>query len=192
MLARLSIVAIASVLMLVAPAVDAADDLWKRLEAGGRIVLLRHTITTPGVGDPPGMRLDDCATQRNLSDVGRMHARAIGAAFRERKIPLERVQSSPWCRCIETAQLAFGRSEPLTPLSNLFGRPENAARQVEALRVLIGRYEGKGNLVLVTHGSTIAALTGVSPDTGESVVVERRRDDGFEVVGRLSIQSPQR
>src|SRR5918993_533416 len=67
---------------------------------GGKAVFIRHAITTPGVGDPPGLKLDDCATQRNLTDEGRGHAKRIGQAFKARNIPVERVLSSPWCRCI--------------------------------------------------------------------------------------------
>ena len=161
-------------MLAVAPCVSAAGDLWKLLESGGRVVLIRHAITTPGAGDPPGMRLDDCSTQRNLTDDGRRHARAIGEAFRARRIEIDRVLSSPWCRCFETARLAFGRAEVSQPLSNLFGRPENATSQVEALRALVAAHRGNGNLVLVSHGSTILALTGISPATGEMVVVTAR------------------
>ncbi|HEX2200338.1 MAG TPA: histidine phosphatase family protein [Burkholderiales bacterium] len=163
------------------PAVAAANDaLWSLLEKGGQAVLVRHTLTTPGVGDPPGMRLDDCATQRNLSVEGRVHARRIGEEFRRRNIPVERVLSSPWCRCLETARLAFGKAEVSQPLSNLFGRYDNRESQVRRMRELL-KEEFKGNLILVTHGSTILALTGVSPATGEMVIVS---PDG-KVIGRL-------
>jgi broad specificity phosphatase PhoE len=173
----------------IAPSIaSASDDLWKRLEAGGRVILMRHAVTTSGVGDPPGMRLDDCATQRNLTDQGRSHARAIGAVFRARRIDADRVLSSPWCRCIETAQLAFGRAQTEAALSNLFGRPENRERQVEALRTLVASHAGPGNAVLVTHGSTILALAGVSPDTGEMVVLAPQRGGKFTVEGRLTVQ----
>jgi broad specificity phosphatase PhoE len=127
------------------------------------------------------MRMDDCSTQRNLSDEGRAHARRIGEEFRKRRIPVERVLSSPWCRCIETARLAFGRAEMSPPLSNLFGRYENRERQIKETKELMSG-ERKGNLVLVSHGSTIAALTGVSPATGEMVIVA----SDAKVVGRLS------
>jgi hypothetical protein len=110
---------LACLMLMAAPCASAADDLWKLLEAGGRVVLMRHTITTPGAGDPPGMRLDDCSTQRNLTEEGRRHARAIGEAFRSRRIDVDRVLSSPWCRCLETARLAFSRAEVYEPLSNL-------------------------------------------------------------------------
>ena len=100
---------------------------------------MRHAVTTPGVGDPPGFRLDDCSTQRNLTDEGRRDARRVGEDFRERAIGVEDVLSSPWCRCIETAKLAFGKAEASTALSNLFTHPENRDRQVREMRDLIRR-----------------------------------------------------
>src|SRR5688500_15071946 len=169
--------------LLLLPASAAADEkLWSLLKAGGQVILIRHTITAPGAGDPPGMRLDDCRTQRNLTDAGRQHARRIGEEWRKRGIPLERVISSPWCRCLETARLAFGKAEISEALSNLFGRSENSERQVREMRALVSRHAGKGNLVLVSHGSTISALTGISPGTGEMVVLSKGA-----VAGRLSV-----
>jgi broad specificity phosphatase PhoE len=95
--------------------------------------------------------------------------------------------SSPWCRCVETARLAFGAPETSTPLSNLFGRPENREPQVAELRRIVGAWRGRGNLVLVSHGSTISALTGVPPATAEMVVVKPEGGEAFSVVGRLSV-----
>lgn len=146
------------------------------------MVLIRHAVTTPGAGDPPGMRLDDCSTQRNLTDEGRAHARRIGEEWKKRAVPVDRVLSSPWCRCLETARLAFGKAEVAEALSNLFGRPENRERQVRELRALVEKHAGKGNLVLVTHGSTIAALTGVNPATGEMVILRHG-----VLAGRLTV-----
>jgi broad specificity phosphatase PhoE len=172
-----------ALLVVLAPAPAEADEkLWSLLKAGGQVVLIRHTVTTPGAGDPPGMRLGDCSTQRNLTDAGRTHARRIGEAFRSRGIPVERVLSSPWCRCLETAELAFGKPEVSDALSNLFGRPENREKQVKQLQSLMGSKPPRGNLVLVTHGSTIYALTGVSPGTGEMIVLSAKK-----VAGRLSL-----
>jgi broad specificity phosphatase PhoE len=169
--------------LLLFPVTGFADEaLWAQLKAGGQVVLIRHTVTTPGAGDPPGMRLDDCGTQRNLAQEGRAHARRIGEEFRRRGIPVERVLSSPWCRCLETARLAFGRAEVSQPLSNLFGRHEKRDAQVLEMRKLIANLPRRGNLILVSHGSTILALTGVSPATGEMVVVA----PDAQVLGRLS------
>ena len=169
-------------LILVSGPACADEKLWSLLRTGGQVVLIRHAITTPGAGDPQGFRLDDCGTQRNLSDEGREHARRIGEEWRKRAIPVERVLSSPWCRCIETAQLAFG-TKPGTSeaLGNLFGRYENRDRQVSQLKKIVAQAP-KANLVLVTHGSTIAALTGVSPGTGEMVILTNGR-----VAGRLAV-----
>ena len=165
----------------------AADgDPWTLLKQGGQVVLMRHALTTPGAGDPPDMRLEDCSTQRNLSDEGRRHARAVGAALREHKVPVDRVLTSPWCRCIETARLVFGaRGEVSRALDNLFGRHDNEARQVSALRALAGEWRGKGNLFLVSHGSTILAATGISPDTSEMVIVTPSEGGSFAIAGRL-------
>lgn len=172
------------------PGAASADErLWSLLQSGGQVVLMRHALTTPGVGDPPGMRLDDCATQRNLADEGRRDARAVGAAFKARKVPVDRLLASPWCRCIETAELAFGKPELSEALGNLFGRPENQAGQVQAMRQLVSGYRGSGNLVLVSHGSTIAALTGVSPGMAEMVVVTPSGKGEFSVAGRLVAHS---
>jgi broad specificity phosphatase PhoE len=166
----------------------ADEQLWKQLKSGGHVVLIRHTITTPGAGDPPGMRLDDCTTQRNLTDEGRRHARRIGEEFRSRGIAVERVLSSPWCRCVETARLAFKEAETSAALGNLFGRQENRERQVREMRAIVGEKRGTANLVLVSHGSTILALTGVSPATGEMVIVTPQGEGRFAVAGRLTVE----
>ena len=183
-----SIASVVLVVLLALPAPAlASEPLWNLLQAGGQVVLIRHALTTPGVGDPPGMRLDDCRTQRNLSDDGRRHARQVGEAFRARGIVPDRVLTSPWCRCVETARLAFGGAEVWQPLSNLFGRPEKRAQQVREMQTLVGERRRGGNLVLVSHGSTISALTGVSPESAEMVIVTPQGDGRFTVAGRLSV-----
>lgn len=180
----------AGVLLALPGAVRADERVWGQLKAGGQVVLMRHALTTPGVGDPPGMRLEDCATQRNLAEEGRRHARQIGEAFRARGIAVERVLSSPWCRCVETARLAFGGAEVSPALGNLYGRPEARTEQVKAMQAMVGEWRGSGTLVLVSHGSAILALTGVHPDSGEMVVVTPTGTGGFVVRGRLTAHSP--
>ena len=97
--------------------------------------------------------------------------------------------SSPWCRCIETARLAFDATpETSVALSNLFGQPENSEKQVTDLRRLVSEFRGRGNLVLVSHGSTISALTGVTPEAGELMVVKPEGSGKFSIVGRMTIR----
>lgn len=167
-------------------AARAQDDVWAALGRGGQVLLLRHAETTPGTGDPPGFRLEDCATQRNLSAAGRAQARRFGEELRRREVPIARILSSAWCRCLDTAELAFGvRPRTHAALGNLFGRGEGRERQVAGFRELIAAPPAAGNLVLVTHGSTVAALTGEYPAMGEAIVITPTGDGAFRVAGRL-------
>ena len=172
-----------------APLAQADEALWALLQQGGHVVLLRHALTDPGVGDPPGFRLDACATQRNLSEPGRSEARRLGEALRERRVPVARLLSSPWCRCLDTARLVFAREAEVEPaLGNLFGRADREAGQVAALRALVGRPVAGGNVFMVTHGSTAYALTEVSPAPAEMVIVEPRPGGAFRLAGRLALR----
>jgi len=175
-----------------APLAAAESDPWQRLQGGGHVLLIRHAATDPGIGDPPGFRLAACATQRNLSSQGKRDAAAIGAAFRERGIPLGPVLSSRWCRCLDTARLAFGRVEEAPMLDSIFNDSEAAgrARTREVLaRIASWRQLGtKDNLVLVTHDVNIRALVDESVAQGEIVVLQPL-DGRLQVVGRLPLSS---
>ncbi|HSF07582.1 MAG TPA: histidine phosphatase family protein [Methylomirabilota bacterium] len=174
-------------LLLAGPvSVSASEALWDVLKAGGQVVLLRHATTGSGVGDPPGFRLEDCASQRNLSDQGRQEARRLGAAFRARSIPVSQVLSSRFCRCLETAQLAFGRAEPHPPLDNLIHDLSREPERAAAIRVLASTPPAAGNVILVTHGINIAAATGIRLAQGEMIVVTPHAQGAFEVRGRIS------
>ena len=153
------------------------------------MVLVRHGATDPGVGDPPGFSLHDCKTQRNLNDAGRKEAQRLGAAFRAHGIQVARVLSSPWCRCQETARLAFGGARSDGTLSNLYGRGDEGVRQRAAFRKLLASAPraGQGNLVLVTHGSTTMAFTGVSPGTAELVIVTPGENGQYQLAGRIPL-----
>lgn len=166
---------------------DAAEDarVWEILRGGGQIVLMRHTITTPGVGDPPGMRVDDCSTQRNLTEQGQRHARAIGEAVRAHGVTFEHVYSSPMCRCVDTAMLVFGNVEKPHTAANPNAGLEDQARQVREMRALVGEKHRGGNVVLVSHSSTISAVTSISPKEGEMLVITPQGDGHYELRGRL-------
>ena len=179
---------LALVLAFVVSNATAQDEPWALLRQGGHVVLLRHAQTTPGIGDPEGMRLDDCGTQRNLSPEGREHARRIGEEFRLFRVPVDMVLSSEWCRCVETAGLAFGGTADVWPaLNNLFGRPDNRQKQIDELAARIGAWRGKGNLILVTHGSTMLALTRVGVQMGEMLILSPRAGGTFALTGRVTV-----
>lgn len=173
------------VLSLASPAA-ASDAAWQALRAGGTVAVMRHA-RAPGTGDPPGFRLADCATQRNLSGEGREEARRIGEAFRSRSVPVERVLSSQWCRALDTARLAFGASaQPYPPLNSFFAGQGEREAQTREVRALVNGWRGPGVLVLVTHQVNITALTGIFPAEGEIVVLAPAADAGFRVAGRIA------
>ncbi|HEV8640372.1 MAG TPA: histidine phosphatase family protein [Methylomirabilota bacterium] len=176
---------LAALLVGIPTSAPAEDALWDLLKGGGQVVVMRHASTDPGVGDPRGFKLDDCATQRNLSAAGREEARRIGAAFRARGARVGRVLSSRWCRCLETARLAFGRVEPWPPIDSFFEDRSRELAQTRAVRALAGERPAGGNLVLVTHQINIGALTGVYPVSGEIVVLTPQGGGEFRVAGRL-------
>jgi broad specificity phosphatase PhoE len=174
-------------LLIIAAPAWADDALWALLQKGGQVVLVRHGLTTPGVGDPPGFRRGESSTQRNHVEDGRREAERLGAALRAHKVPVARVVSSPWCRCIETARIAFG-SEPALDdaLSNLFGDASNRDKQIAGFRKLVANAPKQGNLFLVTHGSTTAAFTGINQGTAQMVIVTPEGGERYRVAGRLA------
>jgi phosphohistidine phosphatase SixA len=174
-----------AIAVLGAAPVSGNEAVWRLLQQGGQVVMVRHASTVAGLGDPPGFRIGDCSTQRNLSDAGREEARRLGAAFRSRGVPVGRVLSSQWCRCLETARLAFGRAEPWPALNSYFNDPARDARFTSEVRRLAGQPPADGNLVLVTHNFNIRSVAGITPAPGEVVVLSPRPDGGFRVAGRL-------
>src|SRR3954451_18043465 len=164
----------------------ASDVAWPALREGGAVVLLRHA-PAPGTGDPPEFRLGDCSTQRNLSSEGREQARQIGAQFQANHIPIARVLSSEWCRCLDTARLAFGdRVEPFPALNSFFSAQDAEGAQTRAVWALVEGWRAHaGVLVLVTHQVNITALTGIYPAEGEVLVLKPRATAGFDLAARF-------
>lgn len=174
---------------LTATPAEAADEaLWTLLKGGGQVVLIRHAATDMSQRDAVGAPLSDCARQRNLTDDGREDARLIGAAFRARGVPVSRVLSSEYCRCLETAQLAFGRVEPWLPLQQSLTNAEIQAQRTADIRVLAGVPPTGGNLVLVTHQFTVRILTGIQIDEGELLILTPRGGGVFDVAGRVPVE----
>ena len=85
---------------------DSEDQILDNLQKGGNLIFIRHAYA-PGGGDPDNFDIKDCTTQRNLNDVGREQSKKIGKFFRENNNLLENIYSSEWCRCKETALIAF-------------------------------------------------------------------------------------
>lgn len=157
------------------------------LRQGGVVLMLRHARTTPGVGDPPGFRLQDCGTQRNLSDEGRAQARRLSAWLQTRALAPTHVYSSRWCRCLDTARLVFGRAEPWPPLDSMFDGSRDREPALQALRARLRERTPTGFEAWVTHQANITALTGVTVAMGEAVILAAGPEPGAVTIrGRLS------
>jgi broad specificity phosphatase PhoE len=177
---------LALVLIRIGPVAGAEPSAWQALRTPGAVVLLRHS-TAPGTFDPPDARLDDCATQRNLDASGRAQARRIGEAFRQRGIRVDAVLSSPRCRCLDTARLAFGSAEPWGPLQGAPKDSDQRRRQLAEIRERIEAHQTGAPLVLVTHGSVITGVTGRHVRMGELVVLQRGTDGRHAVAAQLFV-----
>ena len=187
--ARVALCVFATV-VIVTPGLAAGDSVggWAALVEGGHVALIRHGNAPPGYGgDPPGFRIDDCKTQRNLDELGRQRARALGEAFRRRGVRVDRVLSSPWCRCLETARLmAVGPVE--TSWALVPDREPTAGARLRELKEIVSGWRGPGTLVLVTHAFTVRALMGFLPTQGEITVLKPKAGSpaGADLVGMIA------
>ena len=165
---------------------QAAEPIWDAARTPGSVVVVRHSFA-PGGFDPPDARLDDCSTQRNLDERGRAQARRIGDAFRQNGVAVGTVFSSPRCRCLDTARLAFGQAQAWDVLQGALNDVERRQGQLaEIKRALAGHRSGPA-LVLVTHGSVVTDLTGLNIRMGEFVVLRRAPDGSHAVAGQLYV-----
>jgi broad specificity phosphatase PhoE len=177
-----------SLVIMPALAAEDADEAWEALVKGGHVALIRHGNAPPGFGgDPPGFKFEDCKTQRNLDDKGRAQGTALGEAFRGHGVRVDRIVSSPVCRCMDTASLmAVGQVESSWAL--VPDRDTSAPVRLRELKEIVSNWRGPGTLVLVTHGFTIRPLIGIIPDQAETVVLRPTPgiEPGAHVVGRIA------
>ena len=182
-----TVIALAICPIVMPAAATDSEEAWAALARGGHVALIRHGNAPPGYGGDPGFRLDECATQRNLDGKGRAQARALGEAFRNHGVRVDRIASSPVCRCVDTASaMAVGhveKSSALLPDANT-----KARGRLSELKEMVANWRGPGTLVLVTHGYTIKSLIGIIPDQAEMVVLRPTPGTDFaaQVVGRIA------
>lgn len=177
---------LAAVLAAGAPAAH-GEDVWEAMRVPGSVIVVRHAYA-PGAFDPPDAKLEDCSTQRNLDESGRAQAQRVGEAFRAHQITVGRVLSSPRCRCLDTARLAFKEPEPWPLLQG--GRPntELLRTSVREIRKAMAEHRSGPPLVLVTHGFVINELTGLEVRMGAFVVMKRGADGAHAVAGQLYVE----
>ena len=153
---------------------SAAAELLRLWRQSGGALLIRHAATEAGLGDPAGFTLGQCRTQRNLSDAGKQASQDFGAWLQAQNFKPDAVLSSQWCRCQDTARLAFGQFEDWPALNSTFaGQGDPAAQQKALLARLRGLPKGRTE-VWVTHQVIMTGLTGAYPSMGEGFLVDRQ------------------
>ena len=163
---------------------DLNKNLMKQLLDGNKLIFIRHAYA-PGSGDPDNFNLNDCSTQRNLSKEGRKQSKYIGEFFRENNIKIDKVLSSEWCRCKETAKIAFEDFSTNSFLNSFYSSKyaKNKNKQIKALNNYIKKFKSDKNLILITHYVLISEVLNYAPSSGEIVV----SDKNFNMIGSLEI-----
>ena len=173
-------------LVLIFTATPSSADMaaaWSALRAGKVVALIRHA-DAPGTGDPAGYKLDDCTTQRNLSERGKAQAAAVGALFRANEVAAAKIISSPWCRCLETARLMdLGSVAVDSSFSNAFVLADQREELKQRGSAVISAWPS-GNLLVVTHGANITALSGQQLAPAETLVLEPGGTP-LRIIGRI-------
>jgi phosphohistidine phosphatase SixA len=154
--------------------VISANDIQNIFSDDGKIIFIRHAYA-PGGGDPDGFDILNCASQRNLNSEGITQSKRIRKFFKENNIKIDKVLSSEWCRCKDTAKYAFDNYKTKTFLNSFFSQKfaYNKDKQIKELKDYIINWEGKKNLILVTHYVVISEILNVSTSSGEIVITDR-------------------
>ena len=150
------------------------DDLQNLLSEGGKLIFIRHAYA-PGSGDPDNFDISDCATQRNLNKEGIKQAKRIGELFSKKNIMIDKILSSEWCRCKQTAKYAFHNYETKSFLNSFYNQKyaHNKSKQIKNLKKYIQKWDGKKNLIFVTHYVVIFEVLNLSVSPGEIIVTDK-------------------
>ncbi len=162
----------------------ANENIVEILKKENNIIFIRHAVA-PGNGDPPNFDISDCSTQRNLSKDGELQALKIGKFFRENNIKFTKVLSSEWCRCKDTAKIAFGSYETKNFLNSFYDErfSENKDKQILDFQKFIKNWNYSGNLALVTHYVVISEILDLATSSGEIVITNKN----LEILSSLEI-----
>ena len=160
------------------------DKILKSLKEGKKLIFIRHAIA-PGNGDPNNFDINDCSTQRNLDENGIEESKKIGLFFKNNKIKIDKVLSSQWCRCKDTAKYAFKNFETFDALNSFYDEKfaENETKQIKDLKNYIKKWNSDKNLVLITHFVVISSILNTGASSGEIII----SDKNFNIVGSIDM-----
>ena len=160
------------------------DKILKSLKEGKKLIFIRHAIA-PGNGDPNNFDINDCSTQRNLDENGIEESKKIGLFFKNNKIKIDKVLSSQWCRCKDTAKYAFKNFETFDALNSFYDEKfaANEAKQIKDLKNYIKNWNSDKNLVLITHFVVISSILNTGSSSGEIII----SDKNFNIIGSIDM-----
>ena len=164
------------------PAFANEQKVIKDLKEGGKLILIRHS-EAPGTGDPANFNLSDCKTQRNLSAEGIEQAKRLGEFFKKNNISFEKVYSSEYCRCKDTARNAFKDFEIFSGLNSTFADPSKTPAYMKKTKEFIEKLDKNKNYIFVAHHTTIEGLTSTFAGSGEMIIVDR----SYKVIGTFKV-----
>ena len=158
------------------------SEILKSLEEGGKIIFIRHALA-PGGGDPENFDIDDCSTQRNLNTDGIAQSKLIGKFFIKNKIKIDKILSSEWCRCKDTAKYAFKNYDTLSTLNSFYSAKfkKNEKKQIKELKNFIRNWKSEKNLVLITHYVVISSMLNIGVGSGEIVISNKN----LKIIGSI-------
>ena len=161
--------------------INSQEKLINLIKDGNKLIFIRHAYA-PGSGDPINFDLNDCSTQRNLNEEGINQSKKIGKFFSKNKIQIDKVLSSEWCRCKDTAKFAFNKYTTFNALNSFYDPrfEKNKDKQVIDLKKYILNLNSKQNIVLITHFVVISEILNISASSGEIIVSDRE----FNIIGR--------
>ena len=159
------------------------DKILNLLSEGKKLIFIRHAIA-PGNGDPNNFNIKDCSTQRNLNKNGIKQSKKIGLFFKKNKIKIDKILSSEWCRCIDTAKYAFENFETFDALNSFYDEKfaANETRQINDLKKYIKNWDSDKNLVFVTHYVVISSILNTGSSSGEIII----SDKNFNIIGSVN------
>ena len=166
-------------------------ELIASLKKGGHVIYIRHTTTDVSKTDQNREDLSDSNKQRNLSDKGRREAVAIGLAFRAMAIPVGDILASPYCRCIETAKLAFGKAQISKELAfSVAEDKKDAELLAKSLKAMLGtKPAGQANTILISHSGNLQDAANLFPKPeGVTMIFKPQGNNAFEFVRRVEAQ----
>ena len=169
------------VLIVFSTPINSQEELINLIKDGNKLIFIRHAYA-PGSGDPINFDLNDCSTQRNLNKEGINQSKKIGQLFSKNKVQIDKVLSSEWCRCKDTAEFAFNKYTTFNALNSFYAPrfEKNKDKQVIDLKNYILNWNSKKNLVLVTHFVVILEVLNIHASSGEIIV----SDKDFNIIGR--------